>query len=77
MEPAKRWWKKSGIDAPFIHYSLPFGVDTLMIMDADVVKEVLFSNYGERPRFMKKLKSPIALDQSISNISFKYHVRIQ
>jgi len=61
MAPAKRWWKKSGIDAPFIHYSLPFGVDTLMILDADVVKDVLFSNYGERPRFMKKLKGLIPL----------------
>jgi len=61
LGPAKRWWKKAGVNAPFIHYCLPYGVGSLLILDADVVKELLFANYGERPRFAKRLKGLIPL----------------
>jgi cytochrome P450 len=61
LDPAKRWWKKAGVNAPFIHYSLPFGMDSLLVLDADVVKEVLFANYGERPRFAKRLNALIPI----------------
>jgi len=61
MEPAKRWWKKSGLNTPLIHYTLPFGMDVLLVLDADVVKDILFSNYGKRPRFMKRLQGLIPL----------------
>lgn len=61
MEPAKQWWRNSGINTPLIHYSLPFGISALMILDADIVRDVLFANYGERPTFMKRLKGLIPL----------------
>jgi len=61
MDPAKRWWKESGVNTLLIHYSLPFGVDSLLVMDADIVRDVLFSNYGKRPRFIKNLKGLIQL----------------
>ena len=32
-----------------------------MVLDADIVKEVLFANYGERPRFIKNLVGLIPL----------------
>lgn len=55
LEPAKIWWKQAGPDAPFIHYSICFGVHVLMVLDAGIVKDILFSSYGERPRFKKNL----------------------
>jgi len=61
MEPAKRWWKEAGVNTPFLHYSLPFGANSLMILDADVVREILFANYGEKPRFLKRLSGLIPL----------------
>ena len=32
-----------------------------MVMDADVVKDILFANYGEKPRFVKNLFGLIPL----------------
>mmetsp|Transcript_26859 Transcript_26859/g.73859 ORF Transcript_26859/g.73859 Transcript_26859/m.73859 type:complete len:535 (-) Transcript_26859:90-1694(-) len=61
LEPHRRWWRKSGLDTKFIHYSLPLGTHSLMVLDADIVKEILFSNYGENPRFTKKLRGLIPL----------------
>lgn len=60
-EPHKRWWKKAGLDTKFIHYTLPVGTHTILVLDADVVREILFSNYGENPRFVKKLMGLIPL----------------
>lgn len=61
MDPARRWWKKAGVNTQFIHYSFPLGAHTLMVMDADDVKEILFSNYGQKPRFTKNLGSLIPI----------------
>lgn len=61
LTPHKRWWKDSGVNTKFIHYSLPFGAHCLLVLDADIVKDILFSNYGENPRFIKKLEGLIPL----------------
>ncbi len=55
LAPVKRWWKEAGVDVPFIHYSVYFGQEVLQVFDADVVKDILFSNYGQKPRFRKNL----------------------
>ena len=61
MNPAKRWWKKAGVNTPLIHYCMPFGTESLIVLDADIVREILFANYGERPRFLKRLINLIPL----------------
>jgi len=61
MDPAKRWWKKAGVNTPLIHYCMPLGIQTLLVLDADIVRDILYANYGERPRFMKKLNGIIPL----------------
>ena len=55
LGPQRIWWKEAGPDTPFIHYSICFGVHVLMVLDADIVKDILYSNYGEQPRFKKNL----------------------
>jgi len=61
FDPAKRWLKEAGSDVPFIHYNTCFGNHVLMVLDADVVRDILYSNYGEKPRFRKKLVGLIPL----------------
>jgi len=61
VEPHKRWWKKAGVDAKFLHYTLPLGVHCALVLDADIVKDILFSNYGESPRFKKRLNGLIPI----------------
>ena len=61
MEPHRRWWKKAGKDTKFLHYTLPFGAHCVLVLDADIIKDILFSNYGENPRFKKRLNGLIPL----------------
>ena len=61
MEPHKKWWKEAGVDTPVIHYCQPFGKHSIMVLDADIVKEILFARYGENPQYIKKLYGLIPL----------------
>lgn len=55
MDPHKAWWKEAP-DAPMIHYTTMFGSHSVLILDADIVKEILAAPAGrEATRFPKRM----------------------
>jgi len=55
MEPHKAWWKEAP-NAPLIHYTTMFGSQNILVLDADIVKEILAAPAGrEAPRFSKRM----------------------
>jgi len=61
MEPQKRWWKEAGEATPLIRYSQPIGSHSVVVLDADIVKDILFARYGTNPQYLKNLKGLIPL----------------
>jgi cytochrome P450 len=61
MEPQKRWWKEAGVATPLIHYCQPLGTHCVIVLDADIVKDILFARYGTNPQYLKKLRVLIPL----------------
>ncbi|KAL3921239.1 MAG: hypothetical protein SGILL_002851 [Bacillariaceae sp.] len=57
MDPHQRWVKEiAGWDAPFLFYTLMFGMPSVLIMDKEIVREVLTAPYGKQPmRFVKQV----------------------
>ena len=55
MVPHKAWWREAP-DAPMIHYTTMFGAQNVLILDADIVKEILAAPAGrEATRFPKRM----------------------
>jgi len=80
LDEHKRWWEKAGVDTPLIHYCQPFGKHSIMVLDADIVKEILFARHGENPQYLKKLYSLIPLIGkglvTLEGIDWQRHRRI-
>jgi cytochrome P450 len=59
MEPHKRWWAaamSNHKDVDMLHYTSLFGKSTVVLLNADIVKQVLTASASQSPvRFPKKL----------------------
>lgn len=54
MEPSFEWWEEAGKEtADFLHYTQLFGSQSVMLLNADHIRQVLLANY-RTPRFLKK-----------------------
>jgi cytochrome P450 len=52
MEPHFEWWEEAG-DVDLIHYTGLLGHSSILILNADFIKQVLMANY-RTPRYVKK-----------------------
>lgn len=52
MKPHFEWWKEAG-DVDLIHYTGLFGGSSVMILNADYIKQLLMANY-RTPQYVKK-----------------------
>ena len=59
MAPQKRWWKEAGVETHLIHYCQPLGRHSLIVLNADIVKQILFATYGKKPQYKKNLQGLI------------------